>query len=195
MSEDKTAETKDPRSFEERVFARFDAVDERFERIEGRLLNVEIRITKLEDRQYDTKPIWEHALAAIAELNERMLKGFAEIQAQLTAMNSRLDAMDRRFDAIDGRLDAMDVRFDAMDVRFDAMDVRFDAMDRRFDAIDQRSQVIEGRLSTQDVDSNNNFRGLERKLDVLNKNIFELRADQRYVDSRLEKIESQAKPS
>jgi len=89
----------------------------------------------------------------------------------------------------------MDVRFDAMDVRFDAMDVRFDAMDRRFDAIDQRSQVIEGRLSTQDVDSNNNFRGLERKLDVLNKNIFELRADQRYVDSRLEKIESQAKPS
>jgi chromosome segregation ATPase len=188
MSEEKTAETKDPRSFEERVFARFDAVDERFERIEGRLLNVEIRITKLEDRQYDTKPIWEHALAAIAELNERMLKGFAEIQAQLTAMNSRLDAMDRRFDAIDGRLDAMDVRFDAMDVRFDAMD-------RRFDAIDQRSQVIEGRLSTQDVDSNNNFRGLERKLDVLNKNIFELRADQRYVDSRLEKIESQAKPS
>jgi len=181
MSEEKTAETKDPRSFEERVFARFDAVDERFERIEGRLLNVEIRITKLEDRQYDTKPIWEHALAAIAELNERMLKGFAEIQAQLTAMNSRLDAMDRRFDA--------------MDVCFDAMDVRFDTMDRRFDAIDQRSEVIEGRLSTQDVDSDNNFRGLERKLDVLNKNIFELRADQRYVDSRLEKIESQAKPS
>ena len=76
MSEDKTAETKDSRSFEERVFARFDVV-------EGRLSNVEIRIGKLEDRQYDTKPIWEQALAAIAETNQRMREGFAETNQQL----------------------------------------------------------------------------------------------------------------
>jgi len=93
MREDKTAETKDSRSFEERVFARFDAVDERFEKIEERLLNVEIRITKLEDPQYDTKPIWEQVLAGLAEIDQRMLEGFSEIQTQFKAMNSRLDAM------------------------------------------------------------------------------------------------------
>ena len=146
MSEDKTTETKDPRSFEERVFARFDVV-------EGRLSNVEIRIGKLEDRQYDTKPIWEQALAAIAENNQRMREGFDEIKAQLGVIVARLDAMDDKFKAIDERFNSLD----------------------------------------KDLD--NNFHGVERKIDVLNRNILELRADQRYVDSRLEKIESQAKPS
>ena len=146
MSEDKTAETKDSRSFEERVFARFDVV-------EGRLSNVEIRIGKLEDRQYDTKPIWEQALAAIAENNQRMRDGFDEIRAQLAVIVARLDATDEKFKGIDERFDSLD----------------------------------------KDLD--NNFRGVERKIDVLNRNILELRADQRYVDSRLEKIESQAKPS
>ena len=37
-------------------------------RFEGKLGAVEIRITKLEERQYDTKPIWEQALAAILEV-------------------------------------------------------------------------------------------------------------------------------
>lgn len=49
MSEDRTKDLNQPRS-----------VEERFERME-------IRVTNLEDRQYDTKPIWERALAEIAE--------------------------------------------------------------------------------------------------------------------------------
>src|ERR1041384_108561 len=97
MSEDKTKEMKDPKSFEERVF-------ERFERIEGRLVNVEIKITKLEERQYDTKPIWEQALAAIGEINSR-----------LGAIETRLDSMDARFDSMDARFDSMDARFDRVD--------------------------------------------------------------------------------
>jgi chromosome segregation ATPase len=142
MSEDRTGETRDTRSFEERMFARFDLVDDRFERIEGRLSNVDIRIGKLEERQYDTKPIWERALVAIEQVREAV----DEIRTQLALTNSRLDTIDARFDK-------------------------------------------------QETDADNNVRGLERKLDVLNKNILDLRADQRYVDSRLEKIEGQAKPS
>ena len=125
MSEDKTKNMNDSRSFEERVFARFDAVDERFQRIEG---NLEIRIRKLESRQYDTKPIWEQVLVALAEIN------------------TRLDKMDARFDKQDTVLD-------------------------------------------------NGFRSVERKMDVLNKYFLETRADQRYLDDRLEKLESQSKPS
>ena len=153
MSEDKTKNMNDSRSFEERVFARFDAVDERFQRIEG---NVEIRIRKLEARQYDTKPIWEQVLVALAEIN------------------TRLDKMDARFDSIDARLDKMDARFDGIDARLDKMDVRFDKQDTVLD---------------------NGFRSVERKMDVLNKYFLETRADQRYLDDRLEKLESQSKPS
>ena len=153
MSEDKTKNMNDSRSFEERVFARFDAVDERFQRIEG---NLEIRIRKLEARQYDTKPIWEQVLVALAEIN------------------SRLDKMDVRFDGIDARLDKMDARFDGVDARLDKVDARFDKQDTVLD---------------------NGFRSVERKMDVLNKYFLDTRADQRYLDDRLEKLESQSKPS
>src|SRR6185369_16979942 len=149
MSEDKTKEMNDSKSFEERVF-------ERFERIEGRLVNVEIKISKLEARQYDTKPIWEQALAAISEINSR-----------LGAIETRLDSMDGRLDSMDGRLDSMDSRFDRVDARFDKLE----------------------------TDMDDGFRRVARKLEVLNDSFFEMQADQRYLDRRLEKIEAQENSS
>jgi len=181
MSEDKTKNMNDSRSFEERVFARFDAVDERFQRIEG---NVEIRIRKLEARQYDTKPIWEQVLVALAEINTRLDK----MDARFDGIDARLDKMDVRFDGIDARLDKMDVRFDSIDARLDKMDVRFDGIDARLDKMDAR-------FDKQDTVLDNGFRSVERKMDVLNKYFLETRADQRYLDDRLEKLESQSKPS
>ena len=53
MNEEPTQNFSETRSFEERVFMRFDAVDARLE--------------KLESRSYDTKPIWERALKEIHE--------------------------------------------------------------------------------------------------------------------------------
>jgi chromosome segregation ATPase len=192
MSEDKTAEVNNSKSFQDRVFARFDTIDERFERVEGRLSTVEIRIGKLEDRQYDTKPIWEQALAAIAETNKVMLAGFDEFRRQFESINARLDSMDARIYSIDARIDSIDARIDSMDTRLDSMDVRFDSMDAKFEALRDKVESGYNKLHT---DLENGLRGVERKIDVLNKNILDLQADQRYVDSRLEKIESQAKPS
>jgi len=77
-----------------------------------------------------------------------------------------------------------------MDARFDSMDARFDSMDVRFEALSDKVEVGSNTLHT---DLEDGLRRVERKIDVLNKNILELQADQRYVDSRLEKIES--KPS
>jgi len=62
MSENSTAEINGSKSFETRVFARFDAVGRRFD-------GVEVRIERLEMKQLDTKPIWERALVAIEETN------------------------------------------------------------------------------------------------------------------------------
>src|SRR6266567_8467757 len=98
MTEERTAETNGSRSFEERVFARFDGMDERFERIE-------LRIEKLEMKQYDTKPIWEQALAAIAETNRVMAAGFDALRAETATTNARMDA---GFDALRAEIKVSD---------------------------------------------------------------------------------------
>ncbi len=56
MSDNPTQETPDARSFEERVFARFDALDERLGGMETRLTMLE---EKVDSRLRETRPIWE----------------------------------------------------------------------------------------------------------------------------------------
>ena len=93
MSEDRTRELSDNRSFEERVFARFDAIDTRFgtvdarfdgmdtrfdtmearfDAVDARLAGLDTRVQVLEAKAYDTKPIWERALAEILNVKERV---------------------------------------------------------------------------------------------------------------------------
>ncbi|MEP6570562.1 MAG: hypothetical protein ABJC10_12380 [Acidobacteriota bacterium] len=94
-----TAENTDSmnvkRPFEERVFARFDAVearfdsvDARFDVVDSRLQKLELRadetnsrLQKLEIRAYDTKPIWEQALKEIVDTRREMSKRLARIEA------------------------------------------------------------------------------------------------------------------
>lgn len=81
MSEACARNLSDTLSFEERVFARFDAIDARFDTLEARLKagfdavdtrldRLDIRLQALESRALDTKPIWERTLAAIVEVRE-----------------------------------------------------------------------------------------------------------------------------
>ena len=91
MSEDKTAETPDPRSFEERVFARFDTLD-------ARLANVEARLEKLEAKSYDTKPIWERALAEIQETRAEMIERFDNLGRKIDVLNK--DMLQLRADQV-----------------------------------------------------------------------------------------------
>jgi chromosome segregation ATPase len=88
MSEELTGDLSGGRSFEERVFARFDAMDARFntmearfDKVDARLERVEVsiesldsRVQALEARALDTKPIWERALAEILNIKERVTK-------------------------------------------------------------------------------------------------------------------------
>src|SRR6266852_41992 len=100
MSEDRTRDLPDIRSFEERVFARFDVMDARFaamdvrfaamearfdtmearfdtmearfDAVDARLAGLDTRVQVLEAKAYDTKPIWERALAEILNVKERL---------------------------------------------------------------------------------------------------------------------------
>ena len=76
---DKTQDMPDARSFEERVFARFDAMDARFDRMEARFNAMDARLTTLEDkvdaRLRETRPIWEGVQERLTEI-EASLKEF-----------------------------------------------------------------------------------------------------------------------
>ncbi len=82
MNEEPTQDFPDRRSFEERVFARFDAVDSRLE--------------KLESRSYDTKPIWERALKEILEARQDVI----EVKSRVGVLESEVASMRTDYGAI-----------------------------------------------------------------------------------------------
>jgi len=86
MNEEPTRKLPDDRSFEERVFARFDAVDARLE--------------KLESRNYDTKPIWERALKEILETRLEV----GDLKKQLSAVERKVDAVETKTHATETTL-------------------------------------------------------------------------------------------
>ena len=86
VADQNTDEMNGKRPFEERVFARFDAVDarlntvdarfdtvnERFDVVDSSILNLDSRLEKLEVRAYDTKPIWEQAIKEIVDTSREL---------------------------------------------------------------------------------------------------------------------------
>ena len=121
-----TAENTDSmngkRPFEERVFARFDAVDARlnafearfdnvdarFDVVDSRLQKLEVRVDdtnsrlqKIEIRAYDTKPIWEQALKEIVDTRREMSKRLARIEAVVYETRSDLRDVEDRLEKIE----------------------------------------------------------------------------------------------
>jgi chromosome segregation ATPase len=124
MSETRTGDLSGGRSFEERVFARFDAIDARFnamearfearfdqvearlDRVEGRIDSLDSRIQALEAKALDTKPIWERALAEILNIKERVTKlerhfevlaiEMVKLRGEQREINLRLDNLESK---------------------------------------------------------------------------------------------------
>jgi chromosome segregation ATPase len=187
MSEDKTKETKDARSFEERVFARFDSSDERFDRV---ISAMDIRITKLERRQYDTKPIWERALAEIAETNRKI----DLLQLAIEGLRQETN------DSISGLRTDMNSEFAAVrqEMTSEFAAVRQE-MTSEFAAVRQEMtsefaavrQEMKSEFAAVRQEMKHAFHGVGHKIDALNHNILQVQADQLGVDSRLRELESQ----
>jgi chromosome segregation ATPase len=85
MSDETTQNIDGSRSFEERVFARFDALD-------STLKDLDSRLQVLEAKAYDTKPIWERALQEIVETRRELSKRLDRIEA--IAHETRADLRD-----------------------------------------------------------------------------------------------------
>ena len=115
MSDSNTEATNNSRSFEERVFLRFDAVDER-------LGSIENRVGKLESKQYDTKPIWEQALHEIEQTNARVEElgtALARTDARVEQLQSEIKSefstfrgeMKDSLHKIEGKIEALNSSF------------------------------------------------------------------------------------
>ncbi len=85
MVDENTENLDGKRPFEDRVFARFDALD-------SAIRDMDSRLQKLEIRAYDTKPIWEQALKEIVETRRELSKRLDRIEA--IAHETRADLRD-----------------------------------------------------------------------------------------------------
>jgi chromosome segregation ATPase len=113
MSTDTTQNLPNGPSFEERVFARFDALDahiasmlERQERMEARLDEMDRRLQVLEEKAYDTKPIWERAIAEILELREdvhTLDRKFNIVTRDLITLRAEQTRLEDRMDKIESK--------------------------------------------------------------------------------------------
>lgn len=72
-SEDTTKDLPGSQSFESRVLAG--------------LADLQERLKKLEAKQYDTKPIWQQALAEIVEVRKELQAGFRNTDRQIGVLS------------------------------------------------------------------------------------------------------------
>jgi len=94
MTEENTQHLPDGRSFEERVFARFDALEShlnsRLDKMDARIDGLDARLTSLEEkvdqRLKETRPIWEQMLV-------------------------RLDGIEKRLGALETEVDSLNLKF------------------------------------------------------------------------------------
>jgi len=103
------------RPFEERVFARFDALDSsmrdidlRLQGVDSRVQTLEVRandtnsrLQKLEIRAYDTKPIWEQALKEIVDTRRELSKRLARVEAVVYETRSDLREVEDQLEKIE----------------------------------------------------------------------------------------------
>ena len=85
MSEEFTQELPNGRTFEERVFARFDAMDARFDAVDRRFEAVDKRFEAV-DRRFDA------------------------VDRRFDAVDARLDGIDIRLEGLDGRVQALEAK-------------------------------------------------------------------------------------
>jgi len=114
MNEEITKQFPDNGSFAERVFARFDAIDARLE--------------KLESRSYDTKPIWERALKSIMETGLEV----GEIRTQLGVLGGRVGVIEEKAGVIEGKVGVIEDKVGVIEGQVESIQIEITAMKVNF---------------------------------------------------------------
>src|SRR5713226_7943616 len=127
MNEEPTKDLPGRNSFEERVFARFDAVDARLE--------------KLESRSHDTKPIWERALKAILEIGLEV----GEVKNKVNAIDKRVGVIENKVEGIENKVGVIEnkvsvIETDVAGMRTDYGGIRSEFEDLKRELVRQRTR-------------------------------------------------------
>ena len=161
MNEEITQNLPDKRSFEERVFARFDAFDARFDSIEARL-------EKLESRSYDSKPIWEQALVEITETRAQMNVRFGTIEKKVQSIETKVAAIASKVEVIEAKVGALESQMAGL--RSDYASMRHELLDTQHEFKRSLTRLLETLFSfltdTRDLmrDNDARLKQLETKL-------------------------------
>lgn len=119
------------------------------------------------------------------------------ILARLDSMDGRFDSIDKRFDSVEARLDSMEARLDSMDGRLTAVEEKADRRMKETRPIWERAlaEIAGLRAEMQEGfekvhgELNRGLRRINRKVDILNHDILEVRADLLHLDERVTKLE------
>lgn len=123
-------------------------------------------------------------------MNEEPTRELADNRSFEERVFARFDSIDTRFDRIDKRFNTVDARFNSMEARFDA---RFDGLDLRVQALEAKAldtKPIWERALVEILEVKKGVDDINRKLDVLNHDVLQVRADQRLVHKRMDVLES-----
>jgi chromosome segregation ATPase len=169
MDEERTKELPNKKLFEERVFARFDAfdarfdaVDARFDTVDARFDTVDARLEKLEASSYDTKPIWQRALAAIMEMGLEM----GEVKSKVGVIESKVGVIESKVGVIEEKVQLLENEIGIMKTDYKGI---------RGELVDVRREVRTN---------------LREKLDLILKFLLEDRDDIRDAEGRIRELES-----
>lgn len=117
MSKEITKDLDGNRPFEERVFARFDAVDAYLQNLDSRVQNLDSRVQNLDSRvqsldsrvqvleskAYDTKPIWERALQEIVDTRRELTDRLDRIEGMVLETRMGLRRAQDRLDKLESK--------------------------------------------------------------------------------------------
>ena len=169
----------------------------------------------LEERLYDTRPIWEALRAQVQELDGRVgaieseMTGMRSemtgmraqigaielemtgMRSEMTGMRSEMTGMRAQIGAIESEMTGMRAETTGMRAEMTGMRAEMTAMRAQF--TEMLTQMIEmlRQLTEMRVETGNGFRAVDRKIGVLGKTLIDMTADIRELQDKVEKIESQ----
>jgi chromosome segregation ATPase len=169
MSEELTKDLNGKKSFEERVFARFDRMDLRFE--------------KLEARSYDTKPIWEKALKAIMDTGKEVgeIKNrVAVIETAIAGLSADVGTL--KTDVGTLKTDMGTLKTDMGTLKTDVGVLKTDVAELTTDHRSVRNELVDVRRELRE--------NVREQLALMLKFLLEDRSDIRDAEDRIRKLET-----
>ena len=127
----------------------------------------------LEERLYDTRPVWEALRVQVQELEGRV----GAIESEMTGMRAEMTGMRAEMTGMRAEMTGMRAEMTGMRAQFTEMLTQM---------IEMLRQITEMRVET-----GNGFRAVDRKIGVLGKTLIDMTADIRELQDKVEKIESQ----